>query len=217
MARKKASPFRTGRASFAKASGGSRFIGLKDGESEVFAPMVNLEDMVSADMHEYWDVFPAAYHPCIGRNCPGCAAGNTPRFKGYLPVEKKDGELAVFPFTISVYNKLEELEDTLLEDSGEGLKGYVLKFARKGSGKTDTRYSVIGLGKRVVIDDAKIPDYVSQLGPQTLDEIKALLDEKGISYEDESDEPIGARPGTVEEVAEEVATATTDDDDWGDF
>lgn len=194
---KKASPFKTGRAKRAAKKSGSPFIGLKPDESMAFAPLVGLEGMVSADMHEYWDIRPAIFHPCIGRQCPGCASGNEPRFKGYIPVLKQDGEVAIWPFTISTYNQLEELEDEL----GESLAGYIIKFSRKGSGFMGTRYSVLGTGKRVDISGHEIPDFIPQLGPAEVEAIEALLDDNDVEY--------GAEPPAEAE----VATASTDDDE----
>ena len=175
--KKESSPFRKGRATGVKSRGG-QFIRLADGESVVFAPMIGLDEMVSADMHEYWDVKPAIYHPCIGRNCPGCLVENEPRFKGYLPVlVKSTGEPAIYPFTISVYNQLEALEDEIMEDDdGATLKGLVIKVSRKGSMKA-TRYSVLGVGSRIDLTGAEVPDFVPQLGPTTEEEIWTLLEE----------------------------------------
>jgi len=170
------SPFKKGRAE--KRTGRGGFVTVKEGDPLTFAPLVGLEDMISADMHEYWDIKPAIYHPCIGRNCPGCKVKNEPRFKAYLPILLKSGETAVYPFTISVYNQLEALEDSL--DEGESLAGFAIKVSRKGQMKA-TRYTVLGLGKRIDITDAEIPDYVGKLGPQTEKEIWALLEENGFS------------------------------------
>ena len=98
---KTSSPFTKGRAS--RTRGPGAFLQtVKEGEPITFAPLVGLEGLISADMHEYWNIKPAIYHPCLGRDCPGCAVGNEPRFKGYLPVLLQSGESAVFPFTISV-------------------------------------------------------------------------------------------------------------------
>ena len=207
MAKKmsKTSPFKKGRAVGRKSGGGSQFIGLKDGESVTFAPLVGLDEMVHADMHEYWDIRPAIFHPCIGKDCPGEAAGNEPRFKGYLPVMKKDGEVLVFPFTISVYNQLEELED---EIDGT-LQGYVIKFSRRGSGFS-TKYSVLGVGKRIEVDGVEAPDFISQLGPQTREEILALLEANDVELVG-PDKKASAKP---KEATADKLSDTDEDDDW---
>ena len=199
-AKKADSPFRKGRA--VRRAGGGQFVGVKEGEPLSFAPLVGLEDMISADMHEYWDLRPAIYHPCIGRGCPGCEVGNEPRFKGYLPILLQSGETAVYPFTISVYNQLEALEDAL--DDGEDLKGFAIKVSRKGAGMA-TRYTVLGTGKRLDVEETEVPDFISHLGPQTEDTIWELLENNGFSRSDGTDAPDS-----------DADEADEDEDGWGD-
>lgn len=202
--REKVSPFKRGRAEGGGSRGGSQFLRLKDGESVVFAPMVGLDEMISADMHEFWDIKPAIYHPCIGRNCPGCEVGNEPRFKGYLPVlVKSTGDVQIYPFTISIYNQLEALEDEITESDGSNLKGFVVKVSRKGSGMA-TRYTVLGVGSRIDLSGSEVPDFVPQLGPQTEDDIWELLENNGFNRED------GTKP------AETKPAETSTDPKWGD-
>lgn len=195
------SPFRKGRAAVSASSGGGQFISLKPDEQIVLAPVEGLDGMISADMHEYWDIRPAIFHPCIGRGCPGCEVGNEPRFKGYLPVLPKNGEVAVYPFTISVYNQLEGIEDAL--DEGENLKGFILKISRQGSGMK-TRYQIVPIGKRVDVSEVDVPDFIPQLGPQTADAIWELLEENGFD-----------RTGKRVMPEAEETTGTAVDDDWG--
>ena len=192
-AAKTSSPFTKGRTTRTRGPGG--FLqAVKEGEPITFAPLVGLEGLISADMHEYWNIKPAIYHPCLGRDCPGCAVGNDPRFKGYLPVLLQSGETAVYPFTISVYNQLEALEDALEDD--ETLKGLAIKVSRKGAGKA-TRYTVMGLGKRLDVDGQEIPDFIKSLGPTTPEDVWALLEENGYSRD-------GATPSEDD-----------DEDGWG--
>ena len=187
------SPFTKGRTS-RKRGPGAFLPAVKEGEPITFAPLVGLDDLISADMHEYWDIKPAIYHPCLGRDCPGCAVGNEPRFKAYLPVLMQSGETAVYPFTISVYNQLEALEDALA-DEGETIKGLAIKVSRKGAGKA-TRYTVMSLGKRLDVSKTEVPDFIKSLGPTGEDEIWGLLEENGYSRD-------GSAPDTG------------DDDGWG--
>lgn len=210
----KQSPFVRGRlTSSAAAASGGKFISLKDGESVVFAPLCGLEEMVRADMHEYWDLNPAIFHPCIGKDCPGCAVGNEARFKAYLPVwRKEDGEVVVYPFTIRVYRQLVELED---ETEGRTLEGLAIKVKRHGSGLSTT-YSVIGLGKRVPVDGVEEPDFVDWLGPQTEEDIVDLLHSKGFEIPGRDDvDDFEAGSKALGKMVEEAA-ASDDDDGWGD-
>lgn len=203
----KPNPFRKGRATGVK-SGGGQFLRLGEGDSVVFAPMQGLDEMISADMHEYWDLKPAIYHPCIGRNCPGCLVDNEARFKAYLPVlVKSTGDPAIYPFTISVYNQLEALEDEIMEDDpAANLKGFVTKVSRKGAGMA-TRYSVMGVGSRIDLTDAEIPDFIPQLGPSEESDIWDLLEKNGYDRNDFV---------TVETPAISPADADAAGDDWGD-
>ena len=197
MAKRKkapASPFHKGRAT--RRRSGGQFVSVREGEPLTFAPLVGLDELVSADMHEYWDIKPAIYHPCIGPGCPGCAVGNEPRFKGYFPILLQSGETAVYPFTISVYNQLEALEDSL--DEGDTLAGFAIKVSRKGQMKA-TRYTVLGLGKRLDVTSHEIPDFIGSLGPQTAEEIWVLLEENGYDRGDKKVKP----------------SATDDDGGWG--
>lgn len=204
----KKSPFTKGRRSIpAGDSDGAGFISLKDGDKIQLAPLQGLDGMISADMHEYWDIRPAIYHPCVGKDCPGCAVGNEPRFKGYMPVVVKgeDG-VSIWPFTISVYRQLETLEEALYED-GKDLGGNVLAVSRQGS-SLKTRYSIMGTGRTVDMTDIEEPDFISRLGPQTIPEIWDLLEENGFERPD-------AAPKTVVEDDPDEAGEDDDDDDWG--
>jgi len=205
MAKRKTSPFHVGRPKKkAASSSGVQFLSIKPDESVSFAALVGLDELISADMHEYWDIRPAIYHPCIGRGCPGCQVGNEPRFKGYLPVLTKEGEVAIYPHTVSVNNLLEDLEDEIMEDDPEAsLKGFVLKVSRKGSGLA-TRYTVTGLGKRLKVDGKEVPDFIKALGPADEESIWELLEENGFSRDDSAP------------AAKEEAEDTADDDEWGD-
>lgn len=208
------SPFKKGRAEVS-TSGGGRFIGVKDGESIVFAPLLGLDGMIHAQMHEYWDIRPAIFHPCIGRGCPGCAAGNEPRFKGYLPVLKNDGTgTAIYPFTISVYRKLLELEK---EVDGGNLKGYVVKVKRTGTGFS-TDYTVLGTGRRVDVSKEEIPEFIDSLGPVTEEDILALLLSNNIDVPGYEREPTRGKTVVVDDEPDDPDDDWLgSDDEWGDI
>ena len=206
------SPFRKGRVLSHRSAGGTGFLSLKDGESAVFVPLVGLDEMLHADMHEYWDIRPAIYHPCISRNCPGCDAGNEPRFKGYMPVQRKDGEIMVFPFTVSVYNQLEELEDGLEEIDDGNLRGYAVKFSRRGSGMS-TRYTITGLGKRINVDEIEVPDFVAQLGPQDKEGITELLESRGVVTSEAGTVIKTDDYSTTEDIVEDIAEGIVTEDE----
>lgn len=171
------SVFKTGKVDIADSgSGVGGFVSIKPDEVLSMVPLLSLDNMVSAGFHEYWDINPAIFHPCIGDDCPGCKVGNKPRFKGYLPVAMKDGEVKIWPFTISIYRQLEMLDDEL--EGGVG--GYLIKFSRTGSGKTGTRYTVTTVGKKVDISKIEPPEFLKILGPTNKAEIEKMLEDKGL-------------------------------------
>lgn len=196
------SPFKKGRVDPSElSSGGGRFLRIKDGEAAVFAPLLGLDEMIRANMHEHWDVNPAVFHPCIGTNCPGCAVGNEARFRGYLPVYTKDGETVIYPFTITVYRQLLELEE---EVEGGTLRGYVVKVKRTGTG-FNTKYTVLGTGKNLDVSELEVPEFVSSLGPTTEEDITKALREGGVTVMGH-----GEPDGPYDE-------PSTEDDPWGDL
>lgn len=206
---KKVSPFKKGRAE-RKAKSGGKFINIAPDESVILAPMVGLEEMISADMHQHWNLSTPVYHPCIGKNCPGCMIGNEPRFKGFLPVMVKgEEEPSIYSFTISVYNQLEELEDSL--DDDESLSGMVLKIKRTGSG-LKTRYLVIATGKRIDEFKADPPDVVPFLGPVDPDEIWDALEETGDVDREDYISVAPVKKG--KKASSKPAEDDEDDDDW---
>lgn len=180
MAKKKANPFKTGRME--TKSGGGGFLSIKGGESMTLALLHGLDQMISADMHEYWEIQPAIFHPCLGPDCPGCETGNKPRQKGYMGVVDREGNVMVWPFTSSVYKQLETLEDSLIEDADDDedpLVGYVIKFSRDGSG-LNTKYSVVGVGKYIDVSEVEHPEIISHLGETDRDKIVEKLEEAGL-------------------------------------
>jgi hypothetical protein len=187
-------PFNVGRKLDSGGGANGQFLSIPPDESVTFVPVVGLDELISADMHEYWEIKPAIYHPCIGKDCPGCILENKPRWKGYLPViVKGEDEVKIYPFTVSVYNQFEEFEDALDED--ESIQGLVFKITRRGKG-LNTKYSLIGTGKRMKTSGLDIPDFVSKLGATDEEEIWDQLEKRGFSR-------TGGRP-----------SADDDDSDW---
>lgn len=172
------SPFKTGRAGVkSSGSAGGQFLTLKnDGDSAVFAPMVGLDEMVSADMHSRWEVNPAVHHPCIGRKCPSCLTGDKPKFKGYLPIVLPEGDIKIWAFTITSYRQLEALEDEMEDGT---LRGKAIKLIRRGVG-LNTKWVVMGTGREIDVDGLEIPDFVPNLGPATESDINEALLEAGL-------------------------------------
>lgn len=191
--------FRKGKEAIGGGPGAGKFIKIKDGDSVVFAPLTNLDEMISVDQHEFWDVQPAVIVPCIQKGCPACETGNEARFKAFLAVMTKEDGSKIFAFGRKVERQLEELEAEL-----GSLKGKVLKVRRNGSGMS-TSYTVIATGKTMNVSDAEVPDIISTLGPTTREEIKALLENRGVSSSDGEEEAVapgkhGSDSGSWDEI-----------------
>lgn len=195
------SVFKTGKSTVdvsSKVGGG--FISIKDGDTLAIVPLLSLDGMIHAEFHEFWNVRPAYFHPCIGENCPSCElTDNKPRFKGYLPVQTKDDGVKIWPFTISIYEQLSALDEEL----DGGLGGYLVKFSRKGSGKNGTTYTVTCVGKKVDISDVEVPEFTQYLGPTNAEDIRKGLIKYNIIT-------------TSEAGIEEAGEASTDDG-WGEL
>ena len=157
------------------APGSGRFIKINPDESVLFAPMTGLDEMISCDQHEFWDITPAVIVPCLGKGCPACATGNEARFKAFLPVLTKEEGVKIYSFGIRMFRQLEELEAEL-----GSLKGKVIKVKRSGSGMS-TQYFPLSTGKTMDVSKAEQIDLIEHLGPSDADEIRKLLIDRGVT------------------------------------
>jgi hypothetical protein len=181
-----------------------KFLKISNDDAVVIAPLAGLEEMISIDQHEFWEVNPAAIVPCIHRKCPACEAGNSPRFKGFLPVVTKEGEVKVWAFGIKVERNLEDLESEL-----GTLKGQALKFRRTGTGKM-TQYIVTPLGRKMNVADKEMPDIESMIGPLDAEGITRVLVDRGVI----SDSGSGSKVATSSEEEEFTTEHDSDSEDY---
>jgi hypothetical protein len=190
------------------SSGNSEFLGIKPDESVTIAPLAGIEDMISIDQHVFWvDGGSSPMFPCIGEGCPGCAMGDSPRYRASLPVLTKEDGPKIFSFGTQVARQLSEIASEL-----GNLKGAMLKVKRTGSG-LKTSYTVVAVGKSVKTEGVKVPDVEKAIGPTTREEIVKLLEEAGMD--------VPTLDGTTVAEKEETAFETEGDgtkkadDDWG--
>lgn len=162
--------FKKGKAAAPMAKGSGKFVKVSEDESLAVVPLVELDELVSVDQHEFWDVNPAVLFPCVGEGCPACAAGNKPKYKAFLPIMTPDGESKIFAFGISIERQIEEIS----EETG-GIKGSVLKVRRTGSGFS-TRYTVIPTGKKVKTDTVEPVNPEHEISVLSIDEIRNKMD-----------------------------------------
>lgn len=178
-------------------AGSSKFTTVKPDEALTFALMIPLAELVSVDLHSFWDRNPAVHAICIGNDCPACAAGNKTGYKAYLPIQRKDGTTGIFPVGLSIVRQLTEIEEEL-----GSLKGKVIKVKRTGAG-LGTKYTVVPLGTSITVDETQMPDILRAIAPI---EEKAIIDHLAAHG-------IGAPESTGVSVA--AADAAGDDSDWG--
>ena len=194
-----------------KSSG--KFLSVKDGDKIQFAPLVDpMTDMISTDVHEFWEVNPFISFPCLGQageDCPGCECDNNAKFKAYLPVVLKDKSVKIFAFGLMVFRELEMLDDSL-----GSLKGKLLQVVRRGKG-FETKYKVISLGKDVDVSAIKAIDVVEEIGDTEYDVIAGKLASAGLmSYSAAADDDEDFEEDADEEEAPFDVDADDDEEDW---
>lgn len=199
------SPFRKGAV---EVRGDATFVTIKPDEFVQIAPLVGIDEMVSADMHEFWEVNPFVSIPCFGTNdCPGCRAGNNPKFKAFLPVVTREGEQKVYSFGISVARQLEDYEAEL-----GTIAGKVVKVKRTGSG-FKTRYSLVLTGKEIDVSKFTVMDIIPLLGPDDEKKARQILVERGLLEEEVAEEK---KSTASRRKAKAPVDELDDDDEFGD-
>lgn len=166
--------FRRGKLDEVMQNGPSIWVKLESDEPQLLVPLVNVEDMLTVDLHSWWDVNPAPHLVCLQDDCPSCALGNEPRLRTYIPVVTAEKEVRVLATGISTVRQLEELDDAV-----GGMRGKVVRFKKTGTG-FNTKYSAVGTGKTVSVDSFELPDIEGLLGPIDRDEQIAKLSEAGV-------------------------------------
>lgn len=190
--------FRKGSAAIPQASGG-KFVKVTPENAVVLAPMVEIDDLISVEQHEIWDVKPALLFPCIGAECPACQRDLDTKFKAFLPVLVKNGpefEQRIYAFGISVVRQWETMADEL-----GGIRGKIFKVVRTGRG-FQTKYTIMPLGKET--------DKVDEFTAIDPTEVVEVLDKETISLK------LDGIFGELDEEAAAAAPAADDDEsDWG--
>ena len=115
---------------------------------------------------------------------PGVELGLKSRFRGFIPVvvpiEDSEGNIEnkwrLWTVTTKQWLEIEEILELT-----ESLKGLIVQASRKGSGKTDTVYSVNNSGRfnEELVDEFYKPldDVIGLLGPQNRDGIIELIED----------------------------------------
>lgn len=204
------SPFKTGLDAISeRSSGTSKFMSIEADSAVTIAPLTGTEDMLSAEMHEFWDINPFVSMPCLGKDCPSCKLGNKSKFKAFLQVVTQDKSVKIFPFGISVARQIEELDEAL-----DSVKGQVIRIKRNGSG-LKTRYVVTALGKKIDVDEIEGFDLEVELGPIALEDQIQMLVDRGLAAESDFAEkkPMKKEPAKAKE--SDAFEEDDDDDPFG--
>jgi hypothetical protein len=166
---------RIGKIPLANSSAPS-FWSLKDGETAQLTILVSLDEVVSVDQYALWDFNPAPVWVSCGSNDPGVELGLKPTYRAYIPVAKlTDGveEVKIWSVGIGIHRQLADVSAL-----ADGMKGLIIRVRREGSG-LKTRYTIVSTGKRASSLPLRIPtvaDICAMLGPETRDEIIALIE-----------------------------------------
>lgn len=186
----------------------TNFFNLKGGQSAYVVPMYELDEgLVSADVHEIWEVNPMVAFPCIGVNCPGCKLSIKKKFKAYMKVVAKlpdedEYRPMIWPMGIQITRQI----GAISEESGKEFAGLILKVSRTGQG-LKTQWTVIPTPRRMKKEDlAKFELNIEPeeyIGPTTADAILSKLKSIGMEFDEKS--------------APDVSVKETGDDDWAEL
>lgn len=197
-------PLRKGPSS--TGGGNSKFVTAKEEEPLVFAPLEELENIISADVHEFWDVKPFVSMPCIGKGCPACAVGNEAKYKSWLRVlPSGEAEGKILPMGIMIERAIADQKEEI-----GSIVGRVFKLKRTGKGFS-TRYSLVPTDKK--IDVSKVPAFTTEENIIVYDAEQMIAKLKGMGLMDDDGKSVEA---PVEAKAKEASptSAPKEDDAW---
>jgi hypothetical protein len=157
-----------------KGGKGSRFFTLQTDVPVDVVLAHGVDGIQSVEQHDFWDYNPAPHLVCLGEDCPSCALGNEAKVKSYLAIITKEQEVKYFPIAVSIVQQLEKNEKAVGD-----LTGRVFRFEKTGTG-LKTRYSTVSIGRKLDVSKFIIPDLEELLGPMTVDEQVARLNEAGV-------------------------------------
>jgi len=180
MTKKKTSPIRKGASNIGDATS-SPFLKIGAGESVDIVVITSMDEMISIDQcgTQTGDGGFISWMSIAitDEQCPAEQLGITPRFRGFLPILVKNGDLLeqkIWAFTITVARQLSETDDAI-----DGIRGNRLRVKRNGTG-LETSYTIITTGKTQDVSDVDPIDIVEHLGPQNREDILKFLVERKV-------------------------------------
>lgn len=195
----------------------SIFMTLKDGDSVSVALLGGTDEILSVDMHSWWDVTPAPHLVCLGSKaeCPSCQLGHESKVKSYIPIVTQEGEPKLLIAGAQIINALKELEIEV-----KNLKGVVVRIKRNGKGLS-TRYVTMGTGKKVKVDGFEVPELEPALGPLTyegqVEVMGKVMDVSALKGPGKSVAPATKKEIPFDVDDETSAEESTDDGTWAAF
>lgn len=204
---------RKGVGSMPSGGGDNRFLTLKDGDSITFAPLINLDELVSFDQVIVWvEGRNSPSWAFLGKDDPSIAMGVAPRYRALMPVLTKEGEVKIFGFGSSVARQFAAIGEEVPE-----IKGKVFRVRRTGAGLS-TKYTIVAVGREVDVSKVEVPDVsdVEYTGPQDLESVLALLARSGVTVEAKPAESKSKAESFDDKkpAAKTVAKPAADTDDW---
>ena len=157
------------------------FVKIEENDSADLIPLCGVEGFMSFEQHTFWnDEGNSPTFACLhGDECPGCALGNQPSTKVFIPVYDLAAKAA------KIYSCSTKMAQTIgdVETETGTIIGRVFRVKRKGGGK-NTRYTLIPLNKKADVKKIDVPDVESEIIIRPKDEILRMLSDAGFSDED---------------------------------
>lgn len=135
-------------------------------------------EIVSVDQCTIWDINPAPSWVYCGSDDPSHDLGIKPGYRAFIPVLVKGDEEQkprIWSMPISAHRALCDIAEM------QDLKGLVVKVKKTGQ-SIKTKYTIVSTARVVNIKKVEdIPssdDIISRLGPETREEIIAMIEER---------------------------------------
>lgn len=159
-------------------NGGGGWWGPKTDEIHEVTLLASDNEIVSVDQCTIWDINPAPSWVYCGPDDPSHDLGLKPGYRAFIPVLVKGDEEQkprIWSMPISAHRALCDIAEM------QDLKGLVVKVKRTGTG-LKTKYVIISTARVVntnkIADIPNADDIVSRLGPETREEIIAMIEER---------------------------------------
>lgn len=162
-----------------KEPAGGSWFKMEAGDEKDIIPLVEKDDILSCEAVSMWlDEGNSPFWVYTGPNDPSHALGEDKGYKAYMPL-LVEGEVKIWGMSKRVHNSFLDIAET-----AGGLRGYVLRVKRTGTG-LKTAYTITQRNKRKDVSSVEVPDVLAMLGPLTPEGVIEMLENKfGMSFDD---------------------------------